>query len=581
MANRNTLYATTLVDELARAGLRHACLAPGSRNTPLVLAFARHPNLQVWSHLDERSAAFFALGLALVTDTPVAVVCTSGSAAANFFPAIVEAHQASVPLLVLTADRPHELRHSGANQTIDQVKLFGDFTRWSVDTALPEATPPAVALRNLRTLAARAMAVAGGVPRGVVHLNIPFRAPLEPSPFTGDLTDPPEGAQARAGGAPYTRFAGAAPADPPEQTIVSLAALLDQHERGIIICGPRCPGGEFGALVAELSRRIGYPALTDGVSGVRFGYPELLGGYETFLFGKPALPAPDLVLRFGAVPTSKWLNQYLDTAAPPVVIHVRADGVWADDSHRVSHFVAAGEAATIRALLARLQPRQNDWARPFEEAEARAWAAIEAGIANGDYFDGAAVYDVVDLLPDGAPLLVGNSLPVRHLDQFGRPGTKRIEAHANRGASGIDGNLSTALGIGAGRPDAPLAAVVGDITCYHDMNGLLAVRRCGVPITLVLLNNDGGGIFHRLPINQFEPEFTSYFVTPHGLDFAHAARLYGLEYLRVERRDDFRRAFRASINERTAAMIELRTDARTDLARRAALIKAAQPEVHS
>ncbi|ABU60244.1 2-succinyl-5-enolpyruvyl-6-hydroxy-3-cyclohexene-1-carboxylic-acid synthase [Roseiflexus castenholzii] len=576
MPNRNILYATTLVDELARAGLRHVCLAPGSRNTPLVLAFARHPAIRVFSHLDERSAAFFALGLALATDTPAAVVCTSGSAAANFFPAIVEAHQAGVPLLALTADRPHELRDSGANQTIDQVKMFGSFARWSVDVALPEAMPPPVALRNLRTLAARAMAIAGGEPRGVVHLNLPFRPPLEPTPMPGDLTEPPAAAQPRDDGAPYTCFLRSAPPAPPEAVIEPIAAVLEQHERGLIVCGPRCPGGAFGALVSELSQRTGYPALVDGVSGVRFGYPGVIGGYETFLFGEHAFPPPEVVLRFGAVLTSKWLNQYLDTAASPVVIHVRASGVWADDSHRVSHFVVADEAAFIRALIPRLTERQSAWRQRFVEAEARVWAAVEAGIADEPYFDGGAVYDVIDLLPEGASLFVGNSLPVRHLDQFGKPGVRHICAFANRGASGIDGNISTALGIGAGRPDAPLAAIVGDITFYHDMNGLLAVRRCGVPATIVLLNNDGGGIFHRLPINRFEPEFTDYFVTPHGLDFAHAAKMYGLEYVPVKDRTAFRSAFRASIDARAATLIELRTDARTDLVRRNALIQAAR-----
>jgi 2-succinyl-5-enolpyruvyl-6-hydroxy-3-cyclohexene-1-carboxylate synthase len=574
MPNRNILYATTLVDELARAGLRHVCLAPGSRNTPLVLAFARHPAIRVFSHLDERSAAFFALGLALATDTPAAVVCTSGSAAANFFPAIVEAHQAGVPLLALTADRPHELRDSGANQTIDQVKMFGSFAYWSVDVALPEAMPPPIALRNLRTLAARAMAIAGSEPRGVVHLNLPFRPPLEPTPTPGDLTEPPAAAQPRDGGAPYTQVLKAVPAAPPDAVIEQIAAIFEQHERGLIVCGPRCPGEAFGELVSELSRRTGYPALVDGVSGVRFGYPGVIGGYETFLFGEHAFPPPEVVLRFGAVPTSKWLNQYLDTAA--IVIHVRASSVWADDSHRVSHFVVADETAFIRALLPLLTERQSAWMQRFAEAEARVWAAVEAGVAEEPYFDGGAVYDVVDLLPEDASLFVGNSLPVRHLDQFGRPGTRRIQAFANRGASGIDGNISTALGIGAGRADAPLAAIVGDITFYHDMNGLLAVRRCGVPATIVLLNNDGGGIFHRLPINRFDPEFTDYFVTPHGLDFAPAAKMYGLEYVQVKDREAFRSAFRASIDARAAMLIELRTDARVDLARRNALIQAAR-----
>ncbi|MCU0491324.1 MAG: 2-succinyl-5-enolpyruvyl-6-hydroxy-3-cyclohexene-1-carboxylic-acid synthase [Chloroflexaceae bacterium] len=575
MSNRNTLYAEILVDELARAGLTHACLAPGSRNTPLVLALARHPAIQVSSHLDERSAAFFALGLGLATNRPAAVVCTSGSAAANFFPAIVEAHQAGVPLLVLTADRPHELRHSGANQTIDQVKMFGHFTLWSVDAPLAEATPTALATRNLRTLAGRAVAIASGPRQGVVHLNLPFRPPLEPTPVAGDALEPPADARPRQDQAPYTRFASGS-SHVETAAIAEVAALIKQHERGLIVCGPRCPGGPFGALLSDLAERSGYPVLADGVSGVRFGHPAIIGGYDTFLFGKPNLAPPELVLRFGAVPTSKWLNQYLDSGATEAVIHVRGDGVWADDSHRASHFMHADESRFIEVLLPHLAPRQSSWMERWRAIETLTWRVIAEELAQGEPFDGTMVADALDLLPPEAALFVGNSLPVRHLDQFGRPGAKALAAYGSRGASGIDGNLSTALGIGAARPGAPLAAIVGDITFYHDMNGLLAVRRCGVPITIVLLQNDGGGIFHRLPIKGFEPEFTDYFVTPHGLDFAPAAQLYGLDYVRASDRESFRQAFAASISGRASTIIEVRSDARRDLERRQALIASVQ-----
>lgn len=579
MSNRNTLYADILVDELARAGLKHVCLAPGSRNTPLVLAFARHPAIRATSHLDERSAAFFALGLALANAAPVAVVCTSGSAAANFFPAIVEAHQSQVPLLILTADRPPELRHSGANQTIDQIKLFGDYALWSVDAPLPEATPTALLTRSLRTLAGRAIATANGPCKGVVHLNLPLRPPLEPTPVASDTTVPPQDAPARPDHAPYTHFTTSHQNRMRTDEVQALADIINRHERGVIVCGPRCPTGAFGELVAALSQRSGYPALVDGISGARFGQPAVIGGYDTFLYGQHPLEAPDVVIRFGAVPTSKWLNQYLDTAAPRAVVHMRGNGVWADDSHRVSHFIHADECSCIHDLLPHIAQRQTAWMQAFQAAEQTTWQTIADEVDHGAYFDGGVVYDTLDLLPEGAALFTGNSLPVRHLDQFGRPGAKRICAYANRGASGIDGNLSTALGIGYARPDMPLVAIVGDITFYHDMNGLLAVRRCGIPITIILLNNDGGGIFHRLPIHQFEPEFTQYFVTPHGLDFTHAAQLYGLEYVRSEDRASFRQALGASVAQRAATIIEVRTDARVDLTRRQQIIAAVQTQM--
>jgi 2-succinyl-5-enolpyruvyl-6-hydroxy-3-cyclohexene-1-carboxylate synthase len=578
MTNRNTLWATTLVDELARQGLRSVCIAPGSRHTPLVMAFARQAAIQTYRHRDERSAAFFALGLALASDEPVAVVCTSGTAGANFFPAIIEAAQSRVPLIVLTADRPPELRHSGANQTIDQVKLYGDQVLWSVDAALPEAEPPAVALRNLRTLAARTWGVANGLHKGVVHVNLPFRKPLEPTPVEGDTIAPPEDAAPRPDGTPFTRMI-VGRLLPEDSQLAAIADRIGAVERGLIVCGPRCPGGDFSGAVAALAERLGFPLLADPLSGMRFGAPQAIGGYDTFLMQPPVDP-PEMVIRFGGVPTSKWLNQYLDSDRIQQVIYVSGSGQWADDSHRVSLFLQADETAFCQALTDLIQPRDaSAWGMRLTAVERAIWEAFEQALLDGDYFDGAVLADVLDLIPSESTLFVGNSLPVRHLDQFGRPTSKRLDVYANRGASGIDGNISTGLGAGAARPDRPLVLVVGDTTFYHDMNGLLAVRECGIPATVVLLNNNGGGIFHRLPIQAFEPEFTDYFVMPHDLHFEPAARLYGLDYLRVETRQDFRRTFAERVSSDTASIIEVPTRISTDAARRQAVIAAVQAKL--
>lgn len=565
MANRTIFWAEVFVDELARAGLRAVCIAPGSRSTPLTLAFANHPAITVYSHLDERSAAFFALGLALAHDAPAALVCTSGSAAANFFPAVIEAHMSRVPLLVLTADRAHELRHSGANQTIDQIKLYGDYARWFVDVAPPEADPPAVALRNLRTLAARAYAVADGTPKGVVHLNFPFRKPLEPTPVPGDRTSAQASAAARGQG-PFVHMRPARPAPPPEAAQADLRALVDAHERGVVVAGPGA-----GPEAARLAAAAGYPLLADVTSGARFG--AALGAYETFMHAGFS-PATDLIIRVGNVPTGKWINAWLETAQPAHYVHIAPDGLWADDAHRVSDFYPYDPAGFTVERVA------GPWLAAWHEAEAAAQTAAESVLAE-TFFDGVIAADMVDLLPEGATLFSGNSLPVRLLDQFARPGAKRIHIHANRGASGIDGNISTALGMGAARPDAPLAALVGDITFYHDMNGLLAARRCGVPVTLVLLNNNGGGIFYRLPVRDYDPAFTDLFVTPHGLQFEHAARLYDLEYICADSRESFRAAFAEGIGERRWRIIEVPTDPHHDLAARDAVIAAARDRIRN
>lgn len=573
MANRNTLQAEIIVDELARSGLEAVCAAPGSRHTPLMIAFARHPKITVYSHLDERSAAFFALGLAMSRGVPVALICTSGTAGANMLPAIIEAQQSHIPLIVMTADRPHELRHSGANQTIDQVKLFGDAVKWFVDVALPEATPPDVVQRNWRTLANRAFATAAQTPRGAVHLNLPYRKPLEPVRVPDDMQQPSPDALPRRDNAPYTRIY------PPQlsvnaQSVRDISAIVNEYPNGWIVCGPQT-GYEHAAAIRQLSDVSGYPVLVDVLSGLRYGVADVYGSYDTALMQpRDDITAPDVVLRFGRVPTSKWLNQQLDRLPAGGIVHISDDGTWADDTHRLSHRVQAPVSDFCRALADNITRPAGELRAEWDAVESNIWATFAAKFDELPFFDGTAVYDVLNALPDNGLLFAGNSLPVRHVDQFARPHDMQfIDVYANRGASGIDGNISTALGIGAGELDRALVALVGDITFYHDMNGLLAVQRCGVPVTIVLLNNDGGGIFQRLPVNQFEPEFTDYFVTAHGLDFSHAAALYGLRYVRADDRDTLQNALHDAVGSASSTLIEVRTDAKNDLALRQRLVK--------
>ena len=567
--NPNIEAASLVVDALARAGLRAVCIAPGSRSTPLVLAFYAHRAIRVYRHLDERSAAFFGLGLALEWDEPVALVCTSGTAVANFFPAVIEAKMSQVPLLLLTADRPPELRHSGANQTIDQVKIYGDQVLWSVDMALPQTEPPAVMARSLQTVAARAYATANGLVKGPVHLNFPFRKPLQPE-SSGEYSVCSNQFSVGSGSSTGHSFERGV-LQPTEAQLDWLTEVVRKHERGLIVCGPRCPGGDFGAAVAALARQAGYPILADPLSGVRFG-PQtentaVISAYETILHHPPDWPEPTLVVRFGAVPTGKWLNAYLDHIQPTYRLHVRANGVWADDSHRVSHFWQVDEATTCRQLTERLQPRPNAaWLKPFMATETAVWQQIATHIGD-PFFDATAVYDLLQMLPENGRLFIGNSLPIRQVDQFGPTSPQLIVAHANRGASGIDGNLSTGLGIAAASQQ-PTVILVGDVTFYHDLNGLLAASGSSKislpPVTIVVINNKGGHIFRRLPISQFEPPFTELFLTPHELDFETAVKSYGLHFVRVDDRASFQQAVRASLNDPAPCVIELCTDGQLD-----------------
>ena len=564
-ANVNTHWASVFVDELARGGLRAVCLAPGSRSTPLALAFAAQTAIRLYRHLDERSAGFFGLGLALATGRPVALLCTSGTAAANFHPAIVEAYYANVPLLVLTADRPPELRGSGANQTIDQIKMYGDHVRWAVDAPVPQADAPEVVLRHMRTLAARALAAAGGPPRGPVHINLPFRKPLEPE--TPSIADRP---------------AGSLPALQPH-TSISRGRLLPTADQltpvtaaagrpGIIICGPGCPGGDFPAAVSAVAARLGWPILADPLSGLRHGAHVaggiVLGGYPLWL---PALgarqPRPEAILRFGAVPTSAALSAWLEASAPPTHIHVRDDGQWADDLHLTHTLIEADPALFCVRLAAALDGAPSApaaWTTFLQRIEGTTWAAVDRALAVGPLFDGGAIARALAALPADAVVFAGNSMPVRYVDAFNRPDTRAITLYGNRGASGIDGNVSTALGLAAAT-GRPVVAFLGDITFYHDMNGLLAARQHGLTdITFVVTNNDGGGIFRRLPIARHDPPFTDLFLTPHGLTFGHAAALYGLEYTSVH---DLTELDAALVNDRQPSaprLIEVITDGAAD-----------------
>ncbi len=488
--NPNTQTARTFVNALAAAGLRRVVISPGSRSTPLTLAFAAHAKMEVTVHLDERSAGFFALGMALAEDAPVALVCTSGTAVANYLPAIVEANMSQVPLLILTADRPPELRHSGANQTIDQIKIFGDQVLWSVDAPLPEKEAPDIVLRHLQTVATRAYATASGLRKGPVHVNFPFRKPLEPEAGEWRLeTVPEEPANTHSHSpittrhSPLTISHGAL--TPTRALLGELAEAINRHERGLIVCGPRCPGGNFPAAVAGLSQVSGYPILADPLSGVRWGRhvpgTAVSGAYETYLQQAPGWPEPELVIRFGAVPTSKWLNDYLSRINPAQRIHVRENGVWADDSHLTTRFLQLNEELLCYELAHLVTPRMStDWTRQVMATETAVWQTLDQHLYD-PYFDASVVADTVAALPDNAQLFIGNSLPIRHVDQWARPSARHLRVFGNRGASGIDGNTSTALGIAAATR-LPTVAILGDITFFHDLNGLLPLLKRQAPI---------------------------------------------------------------------------------------------------
>jgi 2-succinyl-5-enolpyruvyl-6-hydroxy-3-cyclohexene-1-carboxylate synthase len=558
--NRNTLWGRVLAEELAAAGVDTVCISPGSRSTPLTVAFHRNDDIRILSHLDERSAAYFALGRARRTGEVTPLVCTSGTAAANYHPAVIEASQSRVPLLVLTADRPPEIRDSGANQTIDQEKLYGDAVRWYRDIAEPEATPRK--LRSLRTTAARAVARATGTPAGPVHLNVPFRKPLEPTPVEGDVPpDLPETAERGRDGAFVDTTAGVPELD--DDRLRELASSLSEP-RGLVVLGPDDSPGIDPEAVAAFAHASGFPVLADPLSGVRYGgivrTTPVIGGYDGYLGEqvRDAWPDPDVVVRAGASPTSKPLRKYLAAVDADQYVVDPAAG-WREAAFTATDLVVADPSRLFGRLSHLLAgPGSDAWRQRWVDAETAHAAVVDE---SDGFCEGRILADVVDLAPDPSTLFVSNSMPVRDLDRFGVPTTASLTALGNRGASGIDGIVSTALGAGSATTD-DLTLVAGDLAYYHDMNGLAAIGRCDIEATIVLLNNDGGGIFHMLPIESYDPPFTSQFVTPHGLDFEPTGDLYGLSFARVEGGDgEFREAYREATASEGSHVIEVRTDA--------------------
>jgi len=553
MASRNALDMCTgaFVDALARAGVTDVVACPGSRSTPLALLMRAHPAMHLWMHLDERSAGYFALGMAKAAGRPIALLATSGTASVNFAPAVTEARYGRVPLVVLTADRPPELRELGAPQTINQTNLFGSSAKWWIEMPLPEATEEAAQYGRL--VAARAATLAREAPAGPVHVNLPFREPLTPA-VDGMLhaTDDTRSVVAMSATRRFT------PAD-----LAPLAEQLRHQRRGIIVCGPQ-DDPALAPAVAELAAVVGYPILADALSQVRVGSHDrtfVIDAYDALVRDDSSASTlqPDVMLRFGAIPTSKSLVQFMQRARDARQIVVD-NGGWPDPIHAASMVYQGDSASFCRALVAALGEGQEDceWIHAWRSLAARACVAIESLIdADGTISEPAVFTELSSLLPSGAILYAGNSMPVRDLDTFFNSNNREILFLANRGANGIDGVVSSALGASAMAP-GPVVLVLGDLSFYHDMNGLLAARRFNLNATIVLVNNNGGGIFSFLP-QADAPHFEELFGTPHGLPFRAACELYDIEYERAETRPTFRDAVVRSIEAPGVQVIEVPT----------------------
>src|SRR5579864_1824057 len=570
--NPTYAYAGAFVDELQRAGVRNVVICPGSRSTPLAITFAAQSAIRTWMHVDERSAAYFGLGMAKQLHQPVALLCTSGTAAANFLPAVVEAKLTHVPLLVLTADRPHELRDNGAPQSIDQNRLYGTYVKWFVEVALPEATN--TALRYIRTIAVRAAASVQANPAGPVHLNFPFREPLTPEPIPGQSLPPVAQRdlvawQGRPDNAPFVEVREA-PLDVPAATTMGyLMDMVRGARRGLIIVGPNDDLALVEPIV-RLARRLGYPILADPLSQLRCGDHDrvmVLSSYDAFLRIDSFIESaqPELILRFGAMPTSKPLLLYLKRYASCPLVIIDGHGGWEEPTQFASELFHANPAALCQALLDQseeIQPSVSQaWLTMWQDADKLTQQTLQHAVQDfNELFEGRVFTELAGLLPDGTTLYTGNSMPVRDLDTFFWSSERRIRIMGNRGANGIDGVISSALGASAAGQDEATVLVLGDLSFFHDLNGLLAARLHWLNLTIVLINNDGGGIFSFLPQAAFPEHFEQLFGTPTGLDFRLAVQMYGGQFQRVEDWEQFRKAVYQGLSGGGLHVIEVPTE---------------------
>ncbi|WP_271852214.1 2-succinyl-5-enolpyruvyl-6-hydroxy-3-cyclohexene-1-carboxylic-acid synthase [Planococcus maritimus] len=544
MTNREFLteYVLAFTHSLLHAGVTKAVISPGSRSTPLAYAFMKQQGIETYRQIDERSAGFYALGLAKASNAPVVLLCTSGTAAANYFPAIVEAYYARVPLIVVTADRPHELREVGAPQAINQINLFGSHVKWSVDLALPEQGNH---LDSLKRHLGRAATLAKTAPKGPVHLNVPFREPL-----SIDFD------QAYVSGTELYRFESG------ERLTDKAADFLTEvftQSRGLLIAGENT--GEIPVEQWEFIRRLGWPVLADPLSNLRANVPAdlhelIIDSYDALLKNDKFADrvAPDAVVRIGPQPVSKPLSLFLRKAKPARYVVLDESPMLRDPQSAATHHIQQHFSALwqLKLKAKSSHPYLNLWitAQKFvqETMETHCQEELDEGVLAKAFFDELNDCD----------LTVSSSMPIRDADTYFQTTQRDVRIFANRGANGIDGVVSTAFGIQAANK-RPGYLLIGDLALLHDLNGLIASKLQNADMTIVVMNNDGGGIFSYLPQSKEERYYEDLFGTPTGIQFKAAADMYGAEYFSAETVAQLQAALRTP-KEKPVRIIEVATD---------------------
>lgn len=546
-----TRYIASFIDELTHQGVKDIVISPGSRSTPLAMLAVENKSVRDWILVDERSASYFALGLAKQTNRPVALICTSGTAAANYYPAVIEAAHARVPLIVLTADRPHELRDIGAPQAMNQLNLYGDFVKQFYEMSLPEATDSMI--NYVRNRATRAVFYAREESPGPVQLNFPIREPLTPDLTLPNLFGKSEDRQ-------IEPVVGKRMIESNE--VDSFIEVLKNKERPVFVCGPQTDKRLSEAIIL-LSEKLDIPIIADPLSQIRAtkrNQERIIDTSDAFLKSKIIRESltPDMIIRFGGMPISKsylfYINEHKDTAH---YVIESSDDVREPTNQQATYLITDG-ILFIESILQRdFQVKATKWTNQW--ISYNKLARKECVIQEETLTEGGAIQALLKALPNESEVFIGNSMAVRDLDTFYQVDEKEIYIHGNRGVSGIDGVVSTALGIAA-TSEKPVTLVIGDLSFYHDLNGLLAAKHYKINLTILLINNDGGGIFSFLPQAKEGQHFEKLFGTPLGIDFSHSVLMYGGQYTLARNSTHLDEALASSYQTSGLKVIEVQTN---------------------
>ncbi|MFN6366935.1 MAG: 2-succinyl-5-enolpyruvyl-6-hydroxy-3-cyclohexene-1-carboxylic-acid synthase [Aphanizomenon sp.] len=550
--NLNQIWSYVFTETLKRLGLNCAVICPGSRSTPLTVAFVQQiPVIEVIPILDERSAAFFALGQAKATGKPVVLVCTSGTAGANFYPAVIEARESRVPLLILTTDRPAELRNCHSGQTIDQVKLYGNYPNWQTELATPSLDMGM--LSYLRQTVIHAWECCQFPNSGAVHLNIPFRDPLAPIPdgtdFTLDVED----------------FFGGIVSTP--LPITNYQLPITNYQKGIIIAGVAQGQNpdQYCRAIANLCQTLQWPVLAEGLSPVR-NYanlnPYLISTYDLILRNQQLAKelTPEIVIQIGEMPTSKELRNWLIITNPQR---------WLIDKCDQNLDPIHGKTTHLRISITELENlkfknlEENKYLQKWCKVEKKVRKNIDDYVTNlNELIESKVPWLISQILPPETPIFIANSMPVRDVEFFWKPNNLRIKPYFNRGANGIDGTLSTALGIAHHQQSSVM--LTGDLSLLHDTNGFLISNKFSGHLTIILINNNGGGIFEMLPISQFNPPFEEFFATPQNIDFSQLCATYNVEYHLISAWEELQNYLK-QLPKTGIRVLEVRTNRKRDV----------------